>query len=301
MSRMIAMLIAIGFALPPLAMGSEGDEVRVAFIRAKEDERGVFHGTLFVKTIGGIERQITTGAVNAGGPRWSPDGTKVAFNDFHVDTNGSVFDVAYVADLTTGTVTSTTIHGSVTGVSDELVSFTFHKGATTWVGVARHDGSEQIDLASDAMHSSLSSDGSRVLFQSLEAIEIISHNGTGRQTLVRDPLIAPVPPRFAGNDEYVVYEAYRGAPGREESFVFVRHIGTGEETNLGQGGFTNVVGDWIIFDNGRQFAASLDDKTRFELPWRERGAVHGDLSTFQPRTVSPFSKLPTTWATMKIR
>ncbi|MDA1192067.1 MAG: hypothetical protein O3A46_10335 [Candidatus Poribacteria bacterium] len=303
MNRLIAILIGIGLVLPSLAMGSDGDEVCVAFIRAKEDERGVFHGTLFVKTIGGTERQITTGAVNAQGPIWSPDGTKIAFSDSKIDTDGSVFSIVTFADPATGNVVSTALRGGVSDMTDEYVTYTFVKGATTWVGVARHDGTERTNLVPDADSSSLSSDGSRVLFQGLDGIDIINRDGTGRRTLVRDPLISPVTPRFAGNDEYIVYEAYRGASGREDPHVLVRRIETGEEADLGFGGLVDVVGDWIVMGAGhmRWFAVSLSGDTRFELPWRERGAVHGDLSTLVIRAVSPSGKLSTTWAAMKIR
>ncbi|MDA1192217.1 MAG: hypothetical protein O3A46_11120 [Candidatus Poribacteria bacterium] len=68
MNRTIALLIGMALVVPSLAMGSDGDEVRVAFIRVKFDEQGVSHGTLFVKTIGGTEQQITTSAVNVLGP-----------------------------------------------------------------------------------------------------------------------------------------------------------------------------------------------------------------------------------------
>ncbi|MDA1192218.1 MAG: hypothetical protein O3A46_11125 [Candidatus Poribacteria bacterium] len=244
---------------------------------------------------------------------WSPDGTKIGFSDLKFDTDGGVTSIVTIADLVAGTVVSTGIRGHTGGISNEYVTFTFVKGMTNWVGVARHDGSNRVDLAFHADSSSLSSDGSQVLFRVFDTINIINRDGSGRRTLIQDPRIEPQNSLFAGGDRYVVYQAHRGDPGRKDLFVFARRIDTGEETNLGQGGLQDVVGDWVVIDRGgeRQFAVSLDNETRFELPWRERGWAHGDLSTLapseggegdgEPRAVYATGKALTTWARLKAR
>lgn len=301
-SRFVAAFVFVVTFLVPSIAGAVESDVRVAFVKVVFDQGGVAQGKIFVRNItDGSERQITPSALNAQGPSWSPDGTKIGFIVEVTLPNGQLSNTVHLVKLMTGELLSLDIEGWSVRVSDNLVTFTFLKGNSSWVGIARQDGTARFDVAPGRM-SSFSPDGSELVFVNLSGgIDVMRVDGSGRRNVTTD-IASLSTPVFVDQDR-VVYAAYQGATGSEVVRLFVHNLQTGLRAPLGDGGTPQVVDGLVVYRADKWYVVRPDGSDLRELPFqKDVGAIHGDLTSLlgeNSRPVEPRGKVPMIWADLK--
>jgi tricorn protease len=240
---------------------SGGDQVDVS-----RDGRMVamtVRGDIWIMSAGGGQgRRITSGPANDQWPRFSPDGTKVAYFS-NLRGNNDVF----VVDLRNGSTRQITTHSANDffqswAPDGRRLVFTSDRSGNKDIWLIDLDSGVKTQLTRDRAGDddpTFSPDGKLIAFDSSrggsQSIYVMNADGSNVRRVVQDAGFFQVP-SFSPDGKMLVYEAYSPTTGRSGGLHVIRTSG-GASAQLSRDGQTarwSPVGDYIYFHatRGRQ-------------------------------------------------